>query len=171
MLLAGGVAMGLARNPKSQRYILKATHRNLKEVDRRYLVRIIKEFKNDRLIDYREKKNGQTEIIISEKGKRKILEFNIDRIRIKKPIRWDGKWRIVMFDVPEKKRSERNVLRNKLKEIGFQEIQKSVFVHPYPCFNEIDFIVEYFKIRGFVRRGELSSLSNEEELKLKFRLF
>ena len=171
MLLAGGVAMGLARNPRSQRYILKATHRDLKEVDRRYLVRIIKEFKNDRLIDYREKSNGQTEIIISEKGKRKVLEFNIDKIRIKKPIKWDEKWRIVMFDVPEKKRSERNVLRNKLKEIGFQEIQKSVFVHPYPCFDEIDFIVEYFKIRRFVRRGELSSISNEEELKLKFKLF
>jgi len=171
ILLAGGVAMGLARNPRSQRYILKTIHKDLKEVDRRYLVRIIKEFKEKRLIDYREKGNGKTEITINEKGKRKVLEFDIDRIKIKKPVRWDGKWRLVMFDIPEKKRSERNVLRGKLKEIGFQEVQKSVFVHPYPCFDEIDFIVEYFKMRKFVRRGELSGISNEEGLKLKFKLF
>jgi DNA-binding transcriptional regulator PaaX len=171
ILLAGGVALGLARNPRSQRYIFKTIHRDLKRIDRGYLIRIVKEFKEERLLNYIEKKNGSVEIVLSEKGKRKVLEFNIDNIKINKPIRWDKKWRMVMFDIPEKRRVARNILREKLKEIGFREIQKSVFIHPYPCFDEINFITEYFQLRRFVRFGEMVSLSNEEELRLKFKLF
>jgi hypothetical protein len=170
ILLAGGVALGLARNPRSQKYIFKTIHRDLKNVDRGYLIRIVDEFKKERLINYTEKKNGLVEIVISEKGKRKVLEFDIDNIKINKPIHWDKKWRVVMFDIPEKRRVARNVLRDKLKDIGFKEIQKSVFVHPYPCFNEIAFITEYFQLRKFVRFGEMINLSNEEELRLKFKL-
>lgn len=86
-------------------------------------------------------------------------------------MRWDKKWRVVFFDIPEKRRAERNVLRDKLKELEFREIQKSVFIHPYPCFDEIDFVVEYFQLRNLVRYGEMVNLSNEAELRLKFQLF
>lgn len=171
VLLAGGVALGLARSPRNQKYIFKTISKDLKEIDRRYLVEVIKEFREDRLINYSEKKNGVVEIVLSEKGKRKVLEFNIDNIKINKPLRWDKKWRVVFFDIPEKRRGERNVLREKLKELDFKEIQKSVFVHPYPCFDEINFIVEYYTLRRFVRFGEIINLSNEEELRLKFKLY
>ena len=171
VLLSGGIALGFARNSKSQKYIFKTIHNDLKKVNRRYLVEIVREFKEEKLVDYIEKKNGMTEIVISEKGKRKVLEFDIDNIKLKKPIHWDKRWRMVMFDIPEKKRAARNVLREKLKNLGFKEIQKSVFVCPYSCLEEINFIVEYFKLRRYVRYGEVSSLTNEEELKLKFKLF
>jgi hypothetical protein len=171
ILLAGGLALGLARNPRSQKYIFRTIHKDIKDVNRKYLVKIVKEFREERLVNYIEKKNGSVEMVISEKGKRIVLEFDIDNIKIAKPVRWDKKWRIVMFDIPEKRRTERNILRNKLKDIGFREIQKSVFVHPYPCLNEINFITEYFQLRKFVRFGEMNTLSNEGELKLKFELF
>jgi len=58
-----------------------------------------------------------------------------------------------------------------LKDIGFREIQKSVFVHPFPCLDEINFITEYFQLRNLVRYGEIVNISNEEELKLKFKLY
>jgi hypothetical protein len=171
ILLAGGIALGFARNARSQKYIFKTIHRDLKEVDRRYLIKIVREFRNERLVNYVEKKNGDVVIVLSDKGKRKVLEFSIDNIRIGKPIHWDKKWRIVMFDIPEKRRAARNVLREKLKNIGFKEIQKSVFVHPYPCFDEINFITEYFQLRRYVRYGEVLSLTNDGEFKLKFKLF
>jgi hypothetical protein len=171
ILLAGGVALGLARNPRSQKYMFKQIHRELKEVDRRYLMKIINEFKRDRLVDYREKGNGNVEIILSEKGRKKVLEFDIDKIKIIKPICWDKKWRVVFFDIPEKRRAERNVLREKLTELGFKELQKSVFVHPYPCLDEINFITEYFQLRNLVRYGEMINISNEEEFRLKFKLY
>ena len=171
LLIAGGLALGLARNSKSQKYIFKTLKRDWKEINKKYLYRIIKEFREERLVDYREKEDGTVEIVLTEKGQRMVLKFNIDKIKIARPLKWDKKWRVVFFDIPEKRRSERNILRDKLKELGFCEIQKSVFVHPFPCFDEINFITEYFQLRNFVRYGEMTSISNEEEFKLKFELY
>ncbi|HAS00226.1 MAG: Transcriptional regulator, PaaX family [Candidatus Moranbacteria bacterium GW2011_GWC2_37_73] len=171
LLLAGGVALGLARNPRSQQYIFKTLKRDWKEINKKYLYKIVKEFREERLVDYIEKADGSVKIVLTEKGKNIILNFDIDRIKIKKPIRWDKKWRFVFFDIPEKRRSERNVLRNKLKDLKFYEIQKSIFVHPYPCLDEVNFVIEYFNLRNMVRYGEVTNISNEEELKLKCNLF
>lgn len=41
---------------------------------------------------------------------------------------WDGQWRIVIFDIPEKRRIARDLLRNRLKEWGFTQKQKSVWI-------------------------------------------
>jgi hypothetical protein len=155
LLLAGGFALGLARDSMSQKYIFKALKKDWKEINKKYLYKIVKEFREDRLINYIEKKNGNVEIVLSEKGKRKVLEFDIDNIKINKPIRWDKKWRMVMFDIPEKRRAERNILREKLKNIGFKEIQKSIFVNPYPCLDEINFIVSIFSCVNMCVTGKL----------------
>lgn len=171
LLLAGGLALGLARNPRNQKYIFQTIKKDWKDIDRKYLYKIVNEFKQERLVDYKENKDGTVKIVLSEKGKKIVLNFNIDKIEIKRPLKWDKKWRLVMFDIPEKRRSERNILREKLREIGFKEIQKSVFVHPFPCLDEINFITEYFQLRSLVRYGEITNISNEEELKLKFKLY
>lgn len=171
LILASGVALGLARKAKSQKYILKSLNRELREIERDHLLRIVREFKYNRMVDYKEKKDGSIEIVISEKGKSKALEFDIDKIKINKPVAWDKKWRVVFFDIPEKRRSERNILREKLQELGFKELQKSIFLHPYPCLDEINFITEYYQLRNLVRYGEMINISNEEEFKLRFNLF
>lgn len=96
--------------------------------------------------------------------------FNFDKLAIKKPAVWDGRWHIVFYDIPERKRRARDALRDKLKEMGFLEWQKSVFVHPYPCRDEVEFIIEFFDIRPYVRFGELIAPTNEAELKIHFGL-
>ncbi len=50
--------------------------------------------------------------------------------RIKRQ-RWDSKWRIVVFDIPERRRKERNLLRERLKALGFGRLQDSVWLSPY----------------------------------------
>lgn len=171
LLLLGGIALGLARNPRSQSYIFKKIKKEWKEINKNYLYRIVREFRESRLIDFREKSKGEVEIILTEKGRIIALSFNIDNLKIKKQIKWDGRWRMVFFDIPEKRRSERNILREKLKELGFYEIQKSVFIHPYPCLDEVNFITEYYNMRNLVRYGEVVNISNEAELRLKFGLY
>lgn len=56
-----------------------------------------------------------------------------EQIKIRKPDRWDGRWRIVIFDVWEKRRAVRDQLRRTLVKAGFKRIQNSVWVHPYDC--------------------------------------
>ena len=83
---------------------------------------------------------------------------------------WDGKWRTVIFDIPEKLKSARNALRDKLKEVGFHELQKSVFVFPYECKDEIDFIIEFFNLRQYVRYGIFDFIDNDLHLRKTFNL-
>ena len=105
---------------------------------------------------------------MSKLGKKYALHCKLDEMQIKTPDRWDGLWRIVIFDIPEKRKKAREALRSKLKELGFRELQKSVLVYPYECENEVDFICEVFELRNNVRYIKTNYISNEAELKLKF---
>ena len=57
---------------------------------------------------------------------------------------------LLMFDIPESKKIARNVFRSRIKELGFFQFQKSVWVYPYPCENEVDFLAEYFEIAEYI---------------------
>lgn len=170
LLLKAGIALGLSTSPGAPRRIFSAVSREWKYINRQYLYRVIKEFREERLVDYRENDDGSIRIVLTEKGKNRALEFKVDEIKIKEPKYWDKKWRVVFFDIPEKRRVLRNALRDKLKYLGFFKLQESVFVHPYPCFDEINFLVEFFEIRRYVRMGEMTKLTNEAELILHFEL-
>lgn len=168
--LEAGIALSLTRSPKKCLNILKQIPRELENIDKQYLYRIIREFYNERLVDWKEKDDGIITIILSESGKKRVLKYNIDKLQVKKPNKWDGKWRAVFFDVPEKKRKIRDAFRRKLRDLGFLEMQKSVFVYPHNCCDEINFIVEFFEARRFVRFAEMTNLTNEAQLKLHFGL-
>ncbi|EKD70989.1 MAG: repressor in the phenylacetic acid catabolic pathway, partial [uncultured bacterium] len=70
-------------------------------------------------------------------GKEKALKYFSDDFKIKTPKVWDKKWRIVIFDIPNDKKNLRDIIRNRLKKIGFYQLQKSVFVYPFECLDEI----------------------------------
>ncbi len=171
LLLFAGVALGFSRSPKNYFTILKGVSNAWKDINRNRLYCIVREFYNERLIDYKEDKNGNVKIVLTKDGKQKALKFEFDEMEIKKPVKWDKKWRIVIFDIPEKKKKAREALRRKLKGLGFQELQKSVFVYPFECEDEIDFIVEVFEIRSYVRFIRATLITNEEQIKLKFSIY
>jgi DNA-binding transcriptional regulator PaaX len=56
-----------------------------------------------------------------------LLSWYVDR----RPSRWDGKWRMVIFDVPETHRRDREYLRRLLVQYGFKKLQASVWASPY----------------------------------------
>ena len=89
----------------------------------------------------------------------------MDTMAIKKPAIWDGKWRMVMFDIPNKRKKERDVLRNMLKQLGFIKYQESAFILPYECKNEVDYVVEFFNLRPHVRFLEISKFDDDLALK------
>lgn len=171
LLLLAGVALGLSRSPKNYFKILEGVSKEWKEIDRNKLIRIVREFYRDRIVDYKENKEGAVEIVLTKDGRQKALKYQIDEIKIRKPEKWDGKWRMVAFDIPEKKKKAREALRDKLRDLGFRELQKSVFVFPYECEDEIDFIVEVFEIRPHVRFMRVDFFTNEEQFKIKFKLY
>ena len=91
-------------------------------------------------------------------------------MEIKKPEKWDRKWRMVIFDVPNKYKTARDALRKKLKEMGFYQLQKSVWVYPYPCFDEILFIGKFFNAERFIELLTVEEMINDDKLLRCFRL-
>lgn len=89
-------------------------------------------------------RNHQLYISLTEKGKKMAGRFQIDSLKVKKPLRWDRKWRVVIFDIPDRFRVKREAFRGKLKEIGLYQLQKSVWVYPYDCRDEIELLREFF---------------------------
>lgn len=47
--------------------------------------------------------------------------------------KWDGRWRLVVWDVPEKRRQARDLLRFKLKQLGFKQWQQSIWATKINC--------------------------------------
>jgi len=171
LLLQAGLALGLTPSPKAHFYILKELAKEWKEINRQSLRQAIKSLYESKMVDMKyDKKKDAVTIILTNEGKKKALTYDILNMKIKKPKVWDGKWRIALFDIPETHRKERDILRWRLKNLGFFEYQKSVFVHPYDCKDEIEYIIEFDNIRKFVRFVVADSLDNELHLKDYFDL-
>lgn len=73
------------------------------------------------------------EIHLTQQGEKKIDALYAGAYVIPLPVHWDGKWRLVMFDVPEKRKKVRDILRMLLRSAGFIHFQHSAWIQPYPC--------------------------------------
>jgi DNA-binding transcriptional regulator PaaX len=128
--------------------------------------RMLRIAKNKKLIEIIEK-GEETFLQITKSGRKELIRYNVDELDVVKPKKWDEIWRVVIFDIPEKNRNARVVLSKKLKEIGFYQFQKSVFILPFKCKNEIDFLIEYFNIKKCVVLFEVKSFGEMHDLILK----
>jgi len=124
--------------------------------------------KKQRLVEITRMKGTEVELKITQKGKERILRFELEKLKILKPNKWDGKWRVVIFDIPEKKKLGREVLREKLKDLGFVRLQNSVFIYPYECEDEIDFIKKIFGLSPFVKYLVTESFQGDFYLRRHF---
>jgi len=169
LLLLGGMAFGYSFIPGKQWKVLKEVSCEWKRINKEKLKKEIKILYRSKLIQRKENLDGSYTLTLSEKGKVKALTFYFQNMKIEGRD-WDRKWRLVVFDIPEKLKKGRNALREKLKEMGFYELQKSVFVFPYECKDEIEFVIEFFELRKYVRFGILELIDNELHLKKIFEL-
>lgn len=168
--LSTGIALGLTRRPDHYFRILNSAVKEWKKINQRSLRESIKKLYKSNLIDYKENDDDTVKLVLNENGRKKLLKYNLDRIVIKKPTKWDGYWRVVIFDIPEKKKQARDALAFKLKQLGLYQLQKSVYVFPYNCKDEIDFITEVFEVRPHVRFLIANYLDVALDLKQKFKL-
>lgn len=147
------VAPGLARAiPLLRKIDIARINQELKRLHKRGLIEIIK------------RKNGIVAVTLTKEGKRKLARYQIDLLEIEKPKKWDGKWRIIIFDIPVKKNIARELLRRKMKNLGFYKLQASVFVYPFPCYEVVKFLRDYFGVSSEVEYLEVESLESQDKL-------
>jgi DNA-binding transcriptional regulator PaaX len=118
-----------------------------------------------------EKKNNQIFISLTEEGKKRTGKYQIDDLKIERPRKWDRKWRIVIFDISSGKRIVREALRGKLKNLGFYQLQKSVWIHPFDCLKEVEFLKNFFGLSDAELRMIISGdIGQDREIKEKYKI-
>ncbi|MDP3973653.1 MAG: hypothetical protein Q8P92_02345 [Candidatus Daviesbacteria bacterium] len=105
----------------------------------------LKRLRENGLIDF----VGDNELIIrlTDKGRGKTLMLSL----LENNDKWDGKWRIIIFDVPEKRRIARDLLRQKLKGWGFTPWQQSVWVTKKNCTKQLRDFIKNIGIKDWVK--------------------
>ena len=90
------------------------------------------------------------------------MQFAIDQLKVEKPKIWDGRWRLVSYDIPKEIRNVGENFREQLKTWNFYPLHKSVFLHAYSCIEQVDFLREYLGIGKYVRIFIVASIENDK---------
>lgn len=117
--IAPNVLGSLARTPyvRQRKYLLKSSLNRL--ISAGYV----------RMVE----REGKKYVELTEKGERFAELIEVGSLVPQKPKRWDGKWRLLIFDIPEWRKHDRERIRTTLRALGFLRLQDSVWVHPYDC--------------------------------------
>lgn len=88
-------------------------------------------------------------VLLTQKGVEKVLRIQ-GKIKQKQK-RKDGKWQMVIFDIPEKKKGLREILRGALRAIGYERLQDSVWICPYDVEKETEHTIREYDIDPYVK--------------------
>lgn len=99
-----------------------------------------------RMVEDGELREERNTIGLTRIGRARVYALQPARIHSNK--KWDGRWRMITFEIPEKARVRRNQLRNLLNDMGFGMWQRSLYVHTYPL---MGFVEEYAKQLGVMK--------------------
>lgn len=125
------------------------------------LRQVIKRLKKQKVVEI---KNGI--VSITEKGRQRLLKFNLEELEIKR--KTDGRWRLIIYDIANLRKPQRELFRETLKRLKFFRLQESVYLTPFVCDEEIEYLRQLFDIDNEVQVLKVSGLENEQEYKRYF---
>lgn len=151
----------------AQKYFAKVTDDAAKKIARR-----LREMERKKLVEIKELPNGEARVVIAHRGKTLVRQYRLEEMKLKKPARWDRKWRLVIYDIPDYHRRASDAFRERLRSMGLFRLQKSVWISPYECLEEIEFLCAVFEIDidACVCYLRLEAIPREKEIKEFFRL-
>lgn len=170
LLLFGGIALGLSYSPTQYYRTLRLMRRDWNRINQQSFNRSIRSLCQEKLLREIRRPDGTVFLELTPPGRKQARYLSIfgNSMKIKPPKKWDKLWRVVIFDIPEKKRQFRDILRDHLKMIGFKELQQSVFIFPYPCEKEISCLTDLYSATRYVRILTVKTIDNEKALKERF---
>jgi DNA-binding transcriptional regulator PaaX len=149
---------GLDRPAKNRAQLYRRITQGIKRLEQEGLVTVSGEYANRR-------------VRITEKGREVMKQIEFGEYVIPEPAFWDGKWRVLIFDIREKRRRVRTQLRRLLQGAGFVRVQDSVWVYPYPCDDFISLVRAHLKSGvGEIRIFVAEALESDKDLREHFCL-
>jgi DNA-binding transcriptional regulator PaaX len=102
---------------------------------------------------------GKLMLAITDDGKKLLARARPER---------DGVWKLVIFDIPEKQKYVRVVLRAKLKSLNFKKWQNSIWVSPFALDSEIEQELKTLTKKYFVRLIKTTDINETADLEKLF---
>lgn len=117
------------------------------------------------------KRDGKNYMELTQAGKKLIdTEQKRAALEARSKQRWDGRWRMVVFDIPEKYRKTRLRLRMMLRALGFVQLQASVWVYPHDCEEVITLIKTELRAGSNVLYAIVEKIELDQKLRAHFKL-
>ena len=170
LLLLTGCVFGLTLSHYHRKCAIKTLIYEWKEIDRDQLRRTFIDLEKKKIIKYKKSKNGEYYVELSTEGRILAGEIKVAELKLERQKKWDGLWRMVIFDIPEKQREIRDALRLTLLRGGFAKLQHSVLVYPFPCEKEIRDVILYYEAKSYIHYCEVSYIMNDYNIKKAFNL-
>ena len=119
-----------------------------------------------------EEKDGKAFVRLKDKNNLTIVKYSIRTLLSlkKKNKKWNKKWFLVFFDVPEIQKNKRDYLRRFLVYIGFHQYQKSIYIFPYECESEVKLIKKIVEGAKYIKYIIAEKIEDENQLKSFFKL-
>lgn len=152
--------------PKILTSSYKKQQKNWGHFNRRLLKAALKRMEKNGTIEQSDQE-GEIIFKITKKGKNKLFKYRLEEINLSKTT-WDRKWRLVAYDIPKYKKNQAEAFRALLKKMRFLQLQKSLWLTPYSCANEIEFLKELYYLKNHVTVLTISELEGELEYRKYF---
>lgn len=139
--------------------------------DPRKVSRAIQRATRRRLIVIRTTGRGPARVELTERGQALLAQRQLEGCAVTRPRRWDGRWRVLIFDVPEKRKHERDALRKMLQRLGFRYLQRSVWVYPFDCAEIVALLRAATQLSHVIARSLIvTEIEDDEFLRRHFDL-
>jgi DNA-binding transcriptional regulator PaaX len=122
----------------------------------------------DRLVQQGFLKRVDGFLELTERGKKALQILEAREFQMRQPKRWDRKWRVLIFDIPEHRKSMRDRVRRTVETIGFVRLQDSVWIYPYDCEDLIALLKADFKIGKDMLYMIVEELEGDRHIKRHF---
>lgn len=80
----------------------------------------------------------------------------------------DGKWKMIIFDIPESQRAVRDFLRTKIKQLGFKKWQNSIWITPYRIPADVENELQILSDKYYIRLLTIEKINNTSDLEKLF---
>ena len=120
------------------------------------------------MIAFKDGKDGYYQLTIE--GERTLRRWQLSDYCLKKPKKWDNKWRMIIFDIPEKKKKIRARIWSLFRQAGFYRLQDSVWVYPYDCENIIGLLKTDFGVGKDILYVVADEIENDKYLRSHYNL-
>lgn len=131
--------------------------------------KVMKDLKRQGLVHTFQERDSVT-FSLTPAGAHRLQQIMVDELEIPKPTKWDKRWRLISFDIPVKYSRQRLLLTKHLQGLGLAMLQRSLWVHPFPCFEQVQQLAGHYNVLRYCAFMEVSRVDSLSAKRLS-RLF